>query len=201
MIVSRGKLKEQIQLLYSQFIGKDKFDDNIDKRLVDVNVDQAIAKYIRLQTVENFKAGTKEIPSVNMLEYTLSVSNNQVTLPIFPISLPLDMGVWSVSQDGEDFIPVSNVTKSVMKGTATENLEGQIGYHVVGDKIKFLKPVTGSVIVTLLTVDFDLFEDSDLLPLSPELQLDIINEVLGVISNGSFSQKELNYKDANENNK
>ena len=201
MIVSKGKLKEQIQLLYSQFIGKDKFDDNIDKRLIDVNVDQAIAKYIKVQTIENFKAGFKEIPSVNMLEYTLTSSNNQITLPIFPISLPLDMGVWSVSQSGVNFIPVSNVHQNVMKGTATENLEGQTGYYLVGDKIKFTKTVSGTFTVTLLTVDFDLFEDGDLLPLSPELQLDIINEVLGIISNGAFSQKELNYNNANENNK
>lgn len=198
MIVTRAKLSEQIQIIYSQFIGKDKFDDNLDKRIIDANLDQAIAKFVKIQTFENFKAGNMEIPSVAMIDYTLTATASKITLPLFPINLPYDMGVWSVKLAGVGLIPVPNVQLSVISGTATEFLEGQLGYSVSANSLKLIGATTGIFDVTLLTTDFSLISDSELLPVSPELQLDIINEVLNVISNGAFSQKELNYN-ANKN--
>lgn len=200
MIASRRKLNEQIQLHYSQFLKKNGFNDNIDTRLINEVLDQSISGRVKMQTVEHFNAGFKELPSVNLIEYTnLPVSANSVTLPVNPIDLPLDMGVWSVFNATEDFIPISNTHKSTMKGTVAAFLENQNGYYKIGRKLNFIKLQTEAVSVILLSNDFSLLGEEDLIPLSPELQIEIINEVLSLISNGRFSQTELNNKDNNAN--
>ena len=202
MITTRKKISEEIQLLYSQFLEKNGFNDNIDTRLIDILVNQSINKYIKIQVINNFNAGEIEIPSVNMLEYTLTVTSNKCTLPVWPVTLKYDMGVWTVASTAAPyvyFIPVPNIFQQTYSGTVAEYLENQTGYYVKGDKINFTKSVTGSVIVTLLVSDYATTGETDSLPLSPELHSEIINDVLANLEKSRFASQELQNKDNNAN--
>ena len=202
MITTRNKINEEVQLLYSQFLKKNGFNDNIDTRLIDILVNQSINKFIKVQVLSNFKAGNIEIPSVNIIEYTLTVSSNSVEMPAYPINLPYDMGVWTVALTSaplDYFIPVPNIFQQTFAGTYTEYLENKTGYYVKGNKIKFTKTVTGQVYATLLVSDYSGIALTDPLPVSPELQSDIINDVLNTLKETRFSSQELQNKDNNAN--
>lgn len=201
MATTRRKIREQIQLKYSQYLSKNGFDDNIDVRVIDVDVEQSINKFLKVQTLQNFKNGNIEIPTCNIIEYTLTPASSIVTLPVYPMQLPLEMGVWKValaSAPTVGFIPINSTMSNVYGGTNAAYLEGQTGYTVTGNKIKFTTSVTTSVIVSLLVADFATTGLEDLLPISPEIEADVVTDVLDRISQGRISQPELNIK-RNEN--
>lgn len=201
MATTRRKIREQIQLKYSQYLSKNGFDDNIDVRVIDVDVEQSINKFLKVQTLQSFKSGNIEIPTCNIIEYTLTPSSNVVTLSVFPMQLPLEMGVWKValaSAPTVGFIPINSTMENVYGGTNAAYLEGQTGYTVTGNRIKFTTSVTVPVIVSLLVADFATTGLEDLLPISPEIEADVVTDVLDRISQGRISQPELNIK-RNEN--
>jgi hypothetical protein len=195
-MTTRKKIREQVQLLYNQFVDKNGFDDEIDVRLIDIHVEQSINRFLKVQVMNNIKAGNIQIPTCNIIEYTLIPASNAVTLPVYPMSLPMDMGVWKVSlaSNGLAMIPINSAMANVYGGTNTAYLEGQTGYTVKGNKIRFTTTVTTSVLVELLVSDFTTTGETDPLPVSPDVEADVITDVLERISQGRFSQTELNVK-------
>jgi hypothetical protein len=195
MATTRRKIREQIQLKYGQYLNKNGFNDNIDVRVIDLDVEQSINKFLKVQTLQSFKNGNIEVPTCNMIEYTLTPSANSVTLPVYPLQLPLEMGVWKVSlANGVGFIPVNSTMANVYGGTNAAFLEDQTGYTVTGLRINFTKTVTAAVTVTLLVSDFSFTDVDDVLPISPEIEADVVADVLDRISQGRVSQPELNVK-------
>jgi len=73
-------------------------------------------------------------------------------------------------------------------------LENQTGYTVKGNKIKFTTTVTAPVVVELLVSDFGTTGENDPLPVSPDVEADVVTDVLDRISQGRISQPELNVK-------
>jgi hypothetical protein len=201
MATNRRKIREQIQILYGQFLDKNGFNDNIDVRVIDLHVEQWINKLLKIQVLQNIKNGSIEIPSCSIATYTLTPVSNKVTLPVFPIDLPLGIGVWNVIlSDGKYAIPIPKGYMSLLGDTVASNLEGQTGYVVTKNVVEFKKAVTGQVTVEVLVSDFGSIGEQDLLPLSPDLELEVISGVLGIISEGKFSQLEFNKPEkVNEN--
>jgi len=195
-MTTRKKISEQVQLLYNQFVDKNGFNDEIDTRLLDIMIEQSINRFLKVQVMSNIKAGNIEIPTCNIIEYTLTPASNTVTLPVFPMTLPMDMGVWKVSlvSNGVAMIPINSTMSNVYGATNASFLEGQTGYTVKGNKIKFTTSVTTSVAVELLVSDFSTTGETDPLPVSPDIEADVITDVLDRISQGRFSQSELNVK-------
>ena len=199
MSTTRKKIREQIQLKYNQYVDKNGFNDEIDVRIIDVDVEQSINKFLKPQILQGFKNGQIEVPTCNIIEYSLTASNNSVSLPVYPLQLPMNMGVWRVILgDGDDAIPINTAMDSVYSGTNAAYLEGQTGYTLSGLNIKFNKTTTGTIAVSLLVSDFNVTDVDDVLPISPELEADIVSDVLDRISQGRVSQPELNVRqDAN----
>lgn len=195
-MTTRKKIKEQVQLLYNQFVDKNGFNDEIDVRLIDILIEQSINRFLKVQVVSNIKAGNIEIPTCNIIEYTLTPTSNTVTLPVFPMTLPLDMGVWKVSlvSNGLAMIPINATMSNVYGPTNASFLENQTGYTVKGNKIKFTTTVTDPVVVELLVSDFGTTGENDPLPVSPDVEADVVTDVLDRISQGRISQPELNVK-------
>lgn len=195
-MTTRKKINEQIQLLYTQFLDKNGFNDEIDVRLIDVLVEQSINRFLKVQVVNNIKAGNIEIPTCNIIEYTLTPASNTITLPVFPMTLAMDMGVWKVSlvSNGVAMIPINSTMSNVYGGTNALYLEGQTGYTVKGNKIRFTTTVSAPVAVELLVSDFSTTGETDPLPVSPDIEADVVSDVLERISQGRFSQTELNVK-------
>jgi hypothetical protein len=210
-MITKFKLAEQIQRIYARFLDKDNPSDVIDIREVKLVLEQSLNKVLKLQVAESFKAGFVDIPRCNLIEYTCAVtsdsSNSQsyIALPSIPLTLPMDMGVWSISAPtavATPYIPIPAqdilVFGTIASGTNVSYLEGQVGYYVQGKKVYFTKDITlsangsiSSVKVNLIVSDFDQLTDTELLPISPEVVTTVINEVLTVISNGRVAQAEL----------
>jgi hypothetical protein len=206
-MATKSTISEQCQRIYARFLDKDNPSDVIDIREVMLLVSQAINKILKLEVAESFKAGLVDIPKCSLIQYTASVTadapNNRssITLPVIPLTLPLDMGIWSISASGAamtPYIPIPSQDVLVFQGANLKFLEGQIGYYVQGKKVFFTKDLTlagngsiSSVIINILASDFSQFGDNDMLPISPEVESAVITEVLNIISGGRVSQAEL----------
>jgi hypothetical protein len=213
-MTTKNILAEQIQRLYARFIDKDNVSDVIDLREVKLLLVQSINKILKLQVAESFKAGQVDVPKCNLLEYTCAVTsdsgNNRsyITLPAIPLTLPLDMGIWSIAASNAaltPYIPIPAQDIIVFQGTNVSALEQQVGYYVQGKKIYFTKDITlsangsiTSVIVNLLVSDFNQIGDNDLLPISPEVEAVVIEDVLNAISGGKVAQIELQTKQSQQ---
>ncbi len=213
-MTTKNILAEQIQRLYARFIDKDNVSDVIDIREIKLLLAQSINKILKLQVAESFKAGQVDVPKCNLLEYTCAVTsesgNNRsyITLPAIPLTLPLDMGIWSIAASNAaltPYIPIPAQDIIVFQGTNVAALEQQIGYYIQGKKIYFTKDITlsangsiTSVIVNLLVSDFSQIGDNDLLPISPEVEAVVIEDVLTAISGGKVAQIELQSKQSQQ---
>lgn len=200
-------LAEQIQRLYARFLDKDNPSDVIDLREIILLINQSINKVLKLQVAESFKAGMVDVPKCNLIEYTCPVTadsgNNRayITLPAVPLTLPMDMGIWSIAGATgamTPYIPIPAQDVLVFQGANLSYLEGKIGYYLQGSRVYFTKNITlsangtvTSVVVNLLIMDISKFTDNDMLPISPEVESAIIDDVLQTISNGRVSQAEL----------
>ncbi len=207
MATTKNILSEQIQRIYSRFIDKNNVSDVIDLREVKLLVNQSINKILKLQVAESFKAGLVDVPKCNLIEYTCAVTsqptNNRafITLPAIPITLPMDMGVWSIAASGAamtPYIPIPAQDVLVFQGTNVSALEQQIGYYIQGKYVYFTKDITlsangsiTSVIVNLLVSDFSVIGDNDMLPISPEVETTIMEDVLNTLGAGKIAQSEL----------
>lgn len=207
MATTKYILSEQIQRIYSRFIDKNNVSDAIDLREIKLLVNQSINKVLKLQVAESFKAGLVDVPKCNLMEYTCAVTsdsaNNRayITLPAIPITLPMDMGIWSIAAPTAamtPYIPIPAQDVLVFQGTNVSALEQQIGYYVQGKLIYFTKDITlsangsiSTVKVNLLVSDFSALNDNDLLPISPEVETTIMEDVLNTLGLGKISQSEL----------
>lgn len=206
-MTTKNILSEQIQRIYARFIDKENLSDVIDTREINLLMNQSINKVLKLQVADSFKAGLVDVPKCNLLEYTCAVTadagNNRsyITLPAIPLTLPMDMGIWSIAAATgamTPYIPIPAQDVLVFQGANLSYLEGKIGYYLQGKKVYFTKNITlaangtvTSVVVNLLVMDFSQIGDNDVLPISPEVESAIIEDVLQVISNGRVSQAEL----------
>lgn len=206
-MATKAIISEQVQRIYARFLDKNNPSDVIDIREVMLLVNQSINKILKLEVAESFKAGLVDIPKCSLIQYTASVTadatNNRsfITLPVIPLTLPLDMGIWSISASNAamtPYIPIPSQDVLVFQGANLSYLEGQIGYYVQGKKVFFTKDITlagngsiSSVIINILASDFSQFADNDMLPISPEVESAVITEVLNIISGGRVSQAEM----------
>lgn len=213
-MTTKYRIAEQVQRLYARFLDKDNPSDVIDIREVILFVRQSLNKVLKLQVAESFKVGEYDVPKHNLIQYTCSTvseSGNErayIALPAIPITLPMDMGIWSISATNaplNPYLPIPSqdvlVFGTVASGTNVSALEGQVGYYLQGKKIYFTKDITlsangsvSSVLVNLLVADFDTITDTEMLPISPEVESAVIDDVLQTISSGRVSQAELAVK-------
>ncbi len=207
-MTTKSILAEQIQRLYARFLDKDNPSDVIDIREVKLLVNQSINKVLKLQVAESFKAGLVDVPKCNLIQYsncgvTQDSSNNRayIQLPAIPLTLPMDMGIWSITPNSgamTPYIPIPSQDVLVFQGTNLSYLEGKIGYYVQGKRVYFTKDITltangsvSGVTVNLLVSDFSQLTDNEMLPISPEVESTVIDDVLQTISNGRISQAEI----------
>jgi hypothetical protein len=205
--MTKAIIAEQIQRIYARFLDKENLSDVIDTREINLLMNQSINKVLKLQVADSFKAGLVDVPKCNLLEYTCAVTadagNNRsyITLPAIPLTLPMDMGIWSIAAATGAMTPYIHIPAQdvlVFQGANLSYLEGKIGYYLQGKRVYFTKNITltangtvTSVVVNLLVMDFSQIGDNDVLPISPEVESAIIDDVLQTISNGRVSQAEL----------
>lgn len=115
-----------------------------------------------------------------------SNAKSKATLPIKPLSLPRNMGVFSVYRTADptnEFIPLQMGQSNLLQSQPMiNNLMGQIGYEVFGNEVVFTKDLTQlypdeTLSMRLAVLDMSQYGDYDMLPLPPEYEWDIITEI------------------------
>lgn len=171
------------------------------------NVINALLKTEYLQL--NGKLG-ETIPngSVLALYENIAVSTwngkSQATLPIKPLKLPRNMGVWAVYPKFEtngnyeldkEFIPLQMGQGGLLKSQPLINdLLGQFGYELFGDQLVFtkdLKTMFPNIVLAmrLVVMDINQYGDFDTLPLLPEMEWEVIQQVYKLYSTQPIPDK------------
>jgi hypothetical protein len=149
-----------------------------------------------LLKVEYFTVNAKwgeMIPNGSSLGYYTGIgverwkNKSRARLPIKPIKLPRDMGVYSVFKSDEpdnEFIPLEMGQWSLLRSQPLiNNLLGQVGRTTYGDYVEFTQDITipgenVTVDMRLVILDFSLYGDFDPLPVLPEQEWQIKQEVV-----------------------
>lgn len=120
---------------------------------------------------------------------TYKTTKSRASLPSIPISLPRNMGVLHVSKTDaidEPFIPIPTSMYGIVKPQALlGDLSGLIGYEVVGKDIIFTKNLPGmgvnNVFIRLVGVDLSQLTDYDILPLSSDMEAQVVQAVYNIL--------------------
>lgn len=120
---------------------------------------------------------------------TYKTTLSKATLPSIPIGLPRNMGVLHVSKIDaieEPFIPIPTSMYGIIKPQdLLGELSGLIGYEVVGKDIIFTKNLPGmsvnSVYIRLVGVDLSTVSDYETLPLTADLEGQIVTQVYNIL--------------------
>lgn len=134
--------------------------------------------------------------------YTIPVTkwNNrsQAILPIKPLKLPMNMGVFSIFPENEpdkEFIPLQMGQSSLLKSqVGISDLLGQVGYEVFGNQVVFTKDLTipnevVNVNMRLAVMDIAAYDDFDILPILPEMEMQVKQEVYKLYATQSIPDK------------
>jgi hypothetical protein len=123
---------------------------------------------------------------------------SRVKLPVKPQKLPRDMGVWSVfpsDQPDKEFIPLQMGQWSLLQSQPLLNeLLGQVGRETYGDYVVFTKDITipgetVTVDMRLVIMDISQYGDWDILPILPEQEWQIKQEVVKLYSGEPIPDK------------
>lgn len=124
-----------------------------------------------------------------------SNGKSQATLPVKPIKMPRNMGIWAVypkytTDSNYDYdnelIPLQMGQGGLIKSQVLLNsLLGQVGYENFGDKLIFTKDIKALfpdvvLAMRLAIMDVSQYGDYDALPLLPEQEIDVINQVVKI---------------------
>lgn len=114
---------------------------------------------------------------------------SMAVLPARPVKLMRDLGIFHVSRDGDHanpFIPTQPGQRAMYQNQPLSNdLLGQICYEPNGDKIVFDQDITAQgiskVMVKLIMADVFSLGDYDPLPITADMEADIVTELVNTL--------------------
>lgn len=122
-----------------------------------------------------------EYPGIKITKYR-NVSS--AMLPAYPVKLPLNMGVFSISSDTDvtnEFIPLQQGDIAMLtKEPLISSLLGQTGYEVNGMRVVFNQDLTLSGTVTptvtlrLVVMDISQYGEFDILPIPADFEWPVL---------------------------
>lgn len=133
--------------------------------------------------------------------YSWVTGKSKATLPIKPLKLPRNIGVFSVfftADPSREFIPLQMGQMNLINSQPLlNNLLGQIGYEVYGNELCFTKDLPQlypdqTLSMRLVIMDISQYSDYDILPLPPEFEWAVIKEVYGMYSTQPVPDKIVN---------
>jgi hypothetical protein len=187
-------LSEQIRRAYSRGIDREDTSPRLDDREIKLYVVQAINMLIKAE-IANIGENVDSVLGTYELERDGTSPLFYVTLPVIPISLPKNMGIWRVYQSGcpwNPYIPLKHGDFDIAQGTPAQYLETYVGYYQDGKRVYFTKEPSATVTLKLVVNDPAKITDTEVLPIPPEMESMVIDEVIRRLSSGQASQYELN---------
>lgn len=157
-------------------------DTSVTMQEVKMLVRQAANAAINLNRKESFQEGYG-LPSMSAVASFLNreVVDGKVQLPMVPIQIPWDMGVWEVTDSltQETYIPLPAAVMSVMGSNMIDDI-GIKGYRVRGDALYFSKNAQPEHVDIHMIVMGE-YDDHDPFPLPADMEFDLISNVLRVL--------------------
>lgn len=125
--------------------------------------------------------------SVPVTTYKTTLS--KCSLPSMPINLPRNMGVFHISKTDDinnPFIPVPSGMYGIVKPQdLIGELSGLISYEIFGSTVVFNKNLPGlginNVMIRLVGMDMSTLGDYDLLPLSADMEAQVVDRVFKIL--------------------
>lgn len=201
-VVTIGRLSEECLKLLSG--GEIQVASNISLNQMKIAIGQVVNQLLKIDYLQiNAKMG-EVIPNGSVLGLYESVSVtkyksvSQATLPIKPLKLPRNMGVWSVWQTDKpqtEFIPIQMGQFNLLQSQPLINdLMGQVGYECFGNQLVFTKDLTVpgesiTVDMRLAIMDISKYGDYDILPILPEMEWVVKQEIVKLYSGEQISDK------------
>jgi hypothetical protein len=198
------------QILRQFYGGVPSDDARVSINEVKLLVNQTATNKLKAQFYERLQMDDYSVPACMIATYpNLPVETDDVTgsvytkLPAQPISLPLDMGVYEVYDSknmSNDILPLRSGQFRLL---GPEVIKRQNWYIVEADRITFSDSVMNSQIkkvnMKLLLHNFSKLSDYDQYPVPPEIEAEIIVEVLNILRQRNPNQ-DTNNNSVDESN-
>lgn len=196
-----GRLSEEILKAISG--GNLQGATNVSLNEIKISIGQVCNQLLKVEHFSvNEKMGEK-IPNGSVLGWyeNISVSTwngkSKCSLPIKPLKLPRNMGVFAIypkyTTDGnyevdKEFIPLQMGHSSLIKSQPMINdVLGQVAYETFGGDVIFTKDIKSLfpdvvVAMRLVIMDISQYGDWDILPILPEQEWQVKQEVMKLYS-------------------
>lgn len=150
--------------------------------------EQKINAKFRMRQFDNMKLGETVPDGLCMANYTgIDVvsdgDRSKAILPVMPISLPRNMGIFDVGNGDNRFIPLLPGQRQLLRVDSLLNdLLNQIGYEPRGITLHFTKDIRllgyNEVDADLIVSDFSTLSDTDPVPIPASYEDELINELV-----------------------
>jgi hypothetical protein len=206
MATTLGKITEQVQRIING--GEIQADNLITFDEIKTIVCQICNKILKMERFSvNMPEGDFGVPHAAIATYdgvavTAYKNTAQSKLPAFPISLPKNMGVWSIAPVDDPynlFIPIPSGTFGLMKKIDFEStLLGNIGYEVDGQNVIYVSDIRSAplsitaVTIKLLVTNINNLGDYDILPIPSDMEYDVITQAVQLLTAYQPSDDSLN---------
>lgn len=202
-MTTKFKIAEQIQRLLA---GNPEIQSRIQKNDVKLLIEQVANQLLKTEYFQVNMADGDTVPPNCMIYTYESVpvvtykGKSKCTLPSMPINLPKNMGVFHISKTDaidEPFIPIPSGLYGIVKPQALlGELSGLIGYEVFGKEVVFTTNLPGqnvnNVFIRLVGVDLNTVTDYETLPISSDIEAQIVQAVYNILVQVPPADKTLN---------
>lgn len=195
-IVTIGRLSEEILKAISG--GEIQEGSNISQNEIKIAIGQVCNQLLKAEQFginekmgEVIPNGTVIATYENILPYAWVTGKSKADIPIKPLKLRRNMGIYSVyftENPDEEFIPLQMGQRSLLQSQPQiNNLLGQIAYENKGFELQFNKDLPAmfpakTLSVELLIMDISQYGDYDPLPILPDQEWTIKQEVIKMYS-------------------
>jgi hypothetical protein len=191
-MTTKFKIAEQIQRLLA---GNPIIQARVQKNDVKLLIEQVANQLLKTEYFQVNMADGDTVPPNCMIYTYESVpvvtykGKSKCTLPSMPINLPKNMGVFHISKTDaidEPFIPIPSGLYGIVKPQVLlGELSGLIGYEVFGKEVVFTTNLPGqnvnNVFIRLVGVDLNTVTDYETLPISSDMEAQIVQTVYNIL--------------------
>lgn len=202
-MTTKFKIAEQIQRLLA---GNPEIQSRIQKNDVKLLIEQVANQLLKTEYFQVNMADGDTVPPNCMIYTYESVpvvtykGKSKCTLPSMPINLPKNMGVFHISKTDaidEPFIPIPSGLYGIVKPQVLlGELSGLIGYEVFGKEVVFTTNLPGqnvnNVFIRLVGVDLNTVTDYETLPISSDMEAQIVQAVYNILVQVPPADKTIN---------
>jgi len=202
------RLSEEIKKLLDG--GNSPLASNVTFNEIKIAIGQVVNSLLKTDYLQVNGALGEVIPNGSVLglyediAVTTINGKSKATLPVKPLKLPRNMGVWAIYPKYEvngnydfdkEFIPLQMGQGGLLKSQPLFNdLLGQVGYENFGNEILFtknIKEMYPNVVLAmrLVIMDISQYDDYEPLPILPEMEFQIKQEVVKLYSGEPLADK------------